>query len=308
MKRPSWLTTLLENGSVAHSVTNRKILNELEILQIVCVKAAGVRRTVVVTDSSQLTQWLKAKYPKHAIDPEMLPTRHGNIIRSGSSKIGKHSHDVLPFHFKWFGRDNDSFSQQTNSFGMAAVFTDRLVALPMPIQWRLLTVENWEPFYRADYNNASVAVMVVYLGGNVSEILLNALKTFSPPPERVLHFGDYDWEGPIFFSACKRPFHLPVFIFRRILKRFSSNTVAEIFSKNRNARSPLTWPTAPACPLSSLSSNIMPVWNRKSLNCQRLFEALFSTEGVNSNLSKHHFLIGQFTLSEYGSTLPQLVF
>lgn len=204
MKRPSWLTTLLEKGSVAHSVANRKILNELETLQIVCVKTAGMRRTVVVTDSSQLMQWLKAKYPKHAIDPETLPTRHGNIIRSGSSKIGKHSHDVLPFHFKWFGRDNDSFSQQTNSFGMAAVFTDRLVDLPMPTQWRLLTVENWEPFYRADYTNASVAVMVVYLGGNVSEILLNALKTFSPPPERVLHFGDYDWEGLYIFQRLQK--------------------------------------------------------------------------------------------------------
>jgi hypothetical protein len=204
MKRPSWLTALLEKGSVAHSAANRIILTELETLEIVQVKTSGMQRAVVVIDSSQLMQWLQAKYPEHDIDPETLPTRHGNIIRSGSSKIGKHSHDLLPFHFKWFGLDNDLFSQQTNSYGMAAVLTDRLVDLPMPTQWRLLTVENWEPFHQAEYTSASVAVMVVYLGGNVSEILLNALKTFSQPPERVLHFGDYDWEGLYIFQRLQK--------------------------------------------------------------------------------------------------------
>ena len=231
MKRPPWLTTLLEKGSVAHSIANHKILKELETLQIACVKTAGMRRTVVVIDSSQLMQWLKAKYPKHAIDTETLPNRHGNIIRSGSSKVGKRSHDVLPFHFKWFGRDNDSFSQWTNSFGMAAVFTDRLIDFPMPTQWRLLTVENWEPFYQADYTNASVPVMVVYLGGNVSEISLDALKTFSPPPERVLHFGDYDWEGLYIFQRLQNalPFarlYIPKNI-ETLFKQYGSRNVIE---------------------------------------------------------------------------------
>jgi hypothetical protein len=111
---------------------------------------------------------------------------------------------VLPLQFKWFSRENGSFSQLTKSFGMAAVFTDRLADLPMPLRWRLLTVENWEPFYQSDYTNASVSVMVVYLGGNVSELLINAMKTFSPPPERILHFGDYDWEGLYIFQRLQK--------------------------------------------------------------------------------------------------------
>lgn len=204
MKRPPWLTTLLDKGSVGHSAANRKILNELMTLGIVCIKTAGMRRTVMVTHPSQLIQWLRARYPQHAIDPETLPTRQGNIIRSGSSKIGKRSHDVLPFHFKWFGRDSDPFAQLTKAYGMAAVFTDRLVDLPMPAKWRLLTVENWEPFYRADYTGAPVAVMVAYLGGNVSDISINALKTFRHPPERLVHFGDYDWEGLYIFQRLQK--------------------------------------------------------------------------------------------------------
>lgn len=204
MKRPPWLTTLLEKGSAGHSTANRKILNELMTLGIVCIKTAGMRRSVVVNDPSQLIQWLRARYPQHAIDPDTLPTRQGNIIRSGSSKIGKRSHDVLPFQFKWFGRDGDPFAQLTKAYGMAAVFTDRLVDLPIPAKWRLLTVENWEPFYRADYSGAPVAVMVVYLGGNVSDILINALKTFRHPPERIIHLGDYDWDGLYIFQRLQK--------------------------------------------------------------------------------------------------------
>jgi hypothetical protein len=208
MKRPNWLTILLEKGSVGHSAANRKILNELITLEIVGIKTAGTRRTVIVNNPSQLTQWLRVRYPQHAIDPETLPTRQGNIIRSGSSKIGKRSHDVLPFHFKWFGCDSDPFSRLSKAYGMAAVFTDRMVDLPIPAKWRLLTIENWEPFYRADYTGAPVAVMVAYLGGNVSDILINSLKTFSSSPERILHFGDYDWEG--------------LYIFQRLLKAVPS--------------------------------------------------------------------------------------
>lgn len=204
MNRPSWLTTLVEKGSVGHSLANQKILKELINLGIVCIKAAGIRRTVVVADPPQLIQWLRARYPAHAIDPDALPTRKGNIVRSGGSKAGKCSHDVLPFQFKWFGSKDDAWAQMTKEYGMAAVLTDRLAGLTLPARWRLLTIENWEPFYRADYSDASVAHMAVYLGGNVSDLLIDGLKSFRHPPESVMHFGDYDWEGLYIFQRLQK--------------------------------------------------------------------------------------------------------
>lgn len=204
MNRPRWLTRLFENGSVGHSAVNPKILKELLSLGLVCVKTAGVHRTVAVSDPPQLDQWLQARYPQHAIDPDRLHTRKGNIVRSGRSKAGKSSHHVLPVQFKWFGAGSDPWTRITEKYGMAAVLTDRLAGLALPARWRLLTIENWEPFYRADYTGATIAVMVVYLGGNVSDIFIDALTTFDRPPESVLHFGDYDWEGLYIFQRLQK--------------------------------------------------------------------------------------------------------
>ncbi len=140
---------------------------------------------MVAAGPSQLDRWLRARYPEHAIDPDTLHTRVGNIVRSGSSKTGKSSHDVLPFQFKWFGQDNDLWMRMTKEYGMAAVLTDRLARLAVPVRWRMLTIENWEPFFRADFTQAPVATMVVYLSGNVSDRLIDALKTFDRLPEAV---------------------------------------------------------------------------------------------------------------------------
>lgn len=87
---------------------------------------------------------------------------------------------------------------------MAAVFTDRLADLTLPARWWLLTIENWEPFFRADYSEAPVPVMVAYLGGNAPGSVLEALKTFTTPPKSVLHFGDYDWEGLYIFQRLQK--------------------------------------------------------------------------------------------------------
>jgi hypothetical protein len=204
MKPPAWLTTLVEKGSVGHSSANPSQLNELAHLGIVCVRSAGIRRTVTVIDPLQLVIWLQARYPQHGIDPDQLSTREGNIVRSGGSKTGRCSHAVLALQFKWFGNPTDCLTQVTRAHGVAAVMSDRVVELTLPARWRLLTIENWEPFFRADYADAPVATMVVYLGGNVSDIVIEALKTFSVPPESVLHFGDYDWEGLYIFQRLQR--------------------------------------------------------------------------------------------------------
>jgi hypothetical protein len=202
MKRPAWLTTLLEKGAVAHSAADRRIVNELLTLGIVRIQSAGTRQSVAATDPVQLRQWIEARYPQHAMDPATLPTRQGSIVRSGSSKNGKCAHAVLPLLFNWFG--NGPLAHLTRAYGMGAAFTDRLADLPVPAKWRLLTIENWEPFHRTDYSTAPVPVMVAYLGGNASETVIDALNTFRHAPQTVLHFGDYDWEGLYIFQRLQK--------------------------------------------------------------------------------------------------------
>ncbi len=204
MRRPNWLITLLESGAVGYSATNPTVLKELLSLGLVVVKSAGIRRTVVVADHIQCAHWVDANYPERLIDPETLPRRQRNIVYHGSSKRGIRSHAQLPFLFKWFGSGNSKLQRLTEDYGMVAVLTDMLVTLVLPIRWRLLTIENWESFLLADYTAASLPVMVIYLAGNVSETTINALKTFTQPPESVLHFGDYDWEGLYIFQRLQK--------------------------------------------------------------------------------------------------------
>lgn len=104
-------------------------------------------------------------------------------------------------------------------------------------RWRLLTVENWEPFYRADYTDAPVAVMVVYLSGNVSDVLIHALNTFDHPPESVIHFGDYDWEGLYIFQRLQKAIpsarlYIPDNI-KTLFRRFGERKLVE--KQNRKA-------------------------------------------------------------------------
>lgn len=203
MTPPTWLTTLLEKGAVGHSAVNRKILDELLTLEIVSIQSHGIRRTVVAIDPVPLARWAAARYPDHGLDPELMATRQGNIVRGGHSKAGRSGHSVLSLAFKWFGDPDDSLSQLTRKFGMAAAMTDRLATISLPMDWHLLTIENWEPFHRADYSDQTEPVMVAYLGGNAPEIVIEALKRLAPPPSRVLHFGDYDWDGLYIFQRLQ---------------------------------------------------------------------------------------------------------
>ena len=204
MKRPSWLTTLVDRGTVAHSAAKPKILAELITLGIVSIKTAGMHRSVVTAKPEQLLKWLDARYPEHCMVPDAAHVREGNIVRSGASKAGNSAHGVLSFQFKWFGKEEDLWTQMTRTYGVAAVLTDRLTDFTLPTRWWLLTIENWEPFFRADYSGAPFPVMAAYLGGNASGSVMGALRTFSIPPESVLHFGDYDWEGLYIFQRLQK--------------------------------------------------------------------------------------------------------
>jgi hypothetical protein len=204
MNLPSWLTTLVNRGSVGHSAVNPNILAELITLGIVVIKTAGIRRTVVVARPEQFRKWLDAGYPEHGRVPDAAHVREGNILRSGGSKAGRSAHGVLSFQFKWFGKEDDLWTQMTRAYGVAAVLTDRVPDITLSAGWRLLTIENWEPFFRADYSGAPDPVMVAYLGGNAPGSLMDALKTFSNPPVSILHFGDYDWEGLHIFQRLQK--------------------------------------------------------------------------------------------------------
>jgi hypothetical protein len=46
--------------------------------------------------------------------------------------------------------------------------------------------------------------MVACLGGNVSETVIDALAVYRHPPETILHFGDYDWEGLYIFQRLQK--------------------------------------------------------------------------------------------------------
>lgn len=85
---------------------------------------------MVAVDPVQLRRWVDARYPQHAADPDALPTREGNIVRSGSSKRGPSAHAVLSLQFKWFGRG--PLADLTRTYGVAAALTDRLADLPVP--------------------------------------------------------------------------------------------------------------------------------------------------------------------------------
>ena len=65
----------------------------------------------------------------------------------------------------------------------------------------LLVIENWEPFQRYEYYPANGYIVVVYLAGNPSTALLDALSTVAP--ERVIHSRDYDWTGLKIFGRVK---------------------------------------------------------------------------------------------------------
>ena len=126
MNRPSWLTTLMDKGSVAHSAANPKLLAELINLGIVAIKTAGIRRTLVASRPQQLRKWLDARYPDHGRVPDEAHVREGNIVRSGGSKAGNSAHGVFSFQFKWFGKEDDLWTQMTRTYGVAAALTDRL--------------------------------------------------------------------------------------------------------------------------------------------------------------------------------------
>lgn len=208
MARPSWLAELLEQGSVAYSRLRSteayKTLQTLQTLELVKVATHKTRRTITVLDLGAFTRWLDSNFPAEDALAELLPARAQNIARERDSKAGVTTHAVQPVLLKWFDPNPDTpLAQLSQTYGMVGVTSDRLTALALPATWYLLTVENWESFYTLSYPSCRVPVMIVYLGGNVSDVVLAALADLTPCPAAILHFGDYDWAGLMIFQRVE---------------------------------------------------------------------------------------------------------
>ncbi len=224
MKRPTWLNTLLEQGSVAYSrVKSRddtRLLADLTSLSLVKIDIKGRKRRIVITDSAQFAQWVEATHPVPVVPPGELRSRARNIVQRRTSKSGKTTHDVQPILLKWFPGSapvlsnvegdilpaSSLYAQLTQEYGMVGITSDRLNRLQLPNEWWLLTVENWESFYPLSYPKPQRTILTVYLSGNVSDITLQALSQLNPAPARVLHFGDYDWAGLNIFQRLQAVF------------------------------------------------------------------------------------------------------
>jgi hypothetical protein len=201
--RPNWVNDLLENGRVAHSRVNTANLKTLKELGIVRIHVNKTRRQVIVTDKEQFDQWVGSIYPQRQVD-ETFPQRAQNVMRGRDSKSGVSSHQVLPVLLKWFDPDpNHLCARLTAEYGLCGFTTDSLTKITWPKEWWLLTIENWESFNTTSQETATIPIIVLYLGGNPSDVLLRVLEKL-PQPSRVTHFGDYDWAGLRIFQRVQK--------------------------------------------------------------------------------------------------------
>lgn len=248
MVRPSWLTELLAQGSVAHSRVRsteaHQILQTLQTLGLVKITTHKTRRTFTVLDPESFARWMAINFPVEATSAELLPTRAQNIVRERDSKAGATTHLVQPVLFKWFDSNPDApIAQLSQTYGMVGVTSERLAYLPLPAVWYLLTVENWESFCALSYQTPNVPVMMVYLGGNVSDVVLSALASLCPYPAYILHFGDYDWAGLAIFQRLDA--HLPhaqLYIARNLADLFQRYGKRELVEKQAVASLDLRHP------------------------------------------------------------------
>ncbi len=208
MKRPNFIQILFEQGAIAYSLVksqqDRIILDNLQSLELVRIDVYNNKRKVIVVDQTQFSTWVMKQYPVDKSQNHNLANRAQNIMNSGNSKAGKTTHIIQPVLLKWFTLDLSSpYLQWTQEFGIIGVVSNQIKNLQFPERWNLLTVENWESFYSLKYAIVETPIVAAYLGGNVSDVVLFAFSQINPKPERILHFGDYDWAGLKIFQRVQ---------------------------------------------------------------------------------------------------------
>jgi len=256
MTRPKWLSELLNQGTVAHSrvrsAAAHRILETLQMLDLVQIVTHKTRRTIRVINPPQFAHWIVVSFPELKADSATLAPRAQNIARKRNSKAGTTTHTVQPVLFKWFeAKVSAPLAQLTRKYGLVAATSDHLKQLPLPPIWHLLTVENWESFYTLNYALPPSPMMSVYLSGNVSDVVLIALAALVPPPTSVLHFGDYDWTGLTIFQRLKARLSQA--------KLYITPNIDELFQ--RYVRSIYTIPSGNLS--SHVSHSTMLAWSKK---------------------------------------------
>lgn len=198
MQPPKWLERLLRVGSAPRSSVpdaDDDLLRQMQLMRLVTIDAHGRRMRITVSDAAALRTWMEGRFAAPSVDSD-AGRRAVNIARVRKSKRGDARHAVQPLFMRWFAAHADGlWVELTRRCGIVGVLSDRVHALGMPCPWRLLTVENWEPFVRLSYMPAEGAIVAVYASGAISAEALRALASIDPPPAAVVHFGDFDWTG-----------------------------------------------------------------------------------------------------------------
>jgi hypothetical protein len=228
MDAPTWLRQLVQEGVVAWSAVNsqegQRILEVLRSLDLVGIAIQGRQRRIHAINRGGLQRWFEHTYPAVPADLDYLPQRAQAVARHGSSKAGHATHAVQPILLRWFDPDQQQpWAVLTQENGLVGLTSDRLTTKQPPAQYWLLTVENWESFVSVSYQSPRLPIMVLYLGGQVSDIVVQACAALTPGPLQALHFGDYDWTGLAIYRRLRAA--LP------LIRLYVPPTLAELFAR-----------------------------------------------------------------------------
>ena len=197
MNIPPWVQQLIDDGVVAASkVPRRADVDRDHLLQSgILVRETYQRHNRLrVSDVSALRAWVAQRFPAREL-PDDAGIRARNIARSGQSKAGQRTHTTQPVLLRFFAPDHDHpWVVQTRLQGMVGVLSSHMECIPLPLDWHLIMVENWESFVGLTYMPTQDAVVVVYTSGQIADETLRCLAAL-PAPRSALHFGDIDWSG-----------------------------------------------------------------------------------------------------------------
>lgn len=217
MQIPTWLDRLLHTGSIPSSAipnADRGLVDHFRHLGFVTIATSGTRRRVIMTNRDAVQEWVERAYAAPPV-PEAVGPRAANIRRARDSKRGRARHAVQPLLLRCFSADPHwRWAALTQQCGMVGFTSDRVAELAPPAPWRLLTVENWEPFLAVDYRPRAGAVVALYTGGSVAAPVVRAIAAITPPPVTSVHFGDCDWAGLAIYRRIRAllppiTFHVP---------------------------------------------------------------------------------------------------
>ncbi len=206
MKKPGGIIRLLETGSCPYSMINSKIISELKSIRLIQIETSGSRRRISVFDKVQFKKWVDARYPEPGIAGTRALPRAKNIVDHKNSKAGKTTHQNQPILFKWIDTDKKNVTRwgnTTKQFGFCGVLSSKLNLVNFPQKWSLLFIENWESFVSYTAKSPVHPIIIIYLGGNISDVSLKAISKISHEPTDITHFGDYDWSGLAIFQRIK---------------------------------------------------------------------------------------------------------